>query len=276
LWALHPTEKAFTILVVLFGAICALGLSVQAATAQSQSAIAPSPRIDATNPTDQGWHVNVAPYLWFPGVNGTVGAFGHEDSVHVSASDVLSNFNFGLMGAVEIRYNRIIIPVDFMWVRLKDEKGIPITDDVESVKTQLNEYIFTPKVGYRIVGNSRFKTDALFGLRYWHVGTTLTLQPTQVSNGFSGAANWVDAVAGMRFQAFLTPKVILTIAGDAGGGGSRTRLDYQVVGLLGYKVKRVRLEGGWRYLVIHKQHTGESFIDLAMTGVFLGVVIPVK
>jgi hypothetical protein len=48
------------------------------------------------------------------------------------------------------------------------------------------------------------------------------------------------------------------------------------VGLLGYKVKRVTLQGGWRYMVIHKRHSGESFVDLAMTGVVLGVVIPLK
>jgi hypothetical protein len=102
------------------------------------------------------------------------------------------------------------------------------------------------------------------------------LQPTQVSNGFNGAVSWVDAVAGGRFQALLTPKVRLTIGGDAGGGGSRTRLDYQVVGLVGYKLKRVTVEGGWRYLAIHKEHTGESFVDLAMTGVVIGVVIPLK
>ena len=156
----------------------------------------------------------------------------------------------------------------------QDSKGIPITDNVASVNVKINEYIFTPKVGYRIVDNSRFKTDALFGLRYWHVGTTLALQPTQISNGFYGAANWVDAVAGGRFQVFLTPKAMITIAGDAGGGGSR--LDYQVIGLIGYKLKRVTLEGGWRYLTIHKKHAGESFVDLAMTGVVIGVVIPVK
>jgi len=97
--------------------------------------------------------------LWFAGINGTVGALDHEASVHVSASKVLSYFNFGLMGAVEARYNRIIIPVDFMWVKLKDDKGIPITDDVESVHVKINEYIFTSKVGYRVVDNSRFKTD---------------------------------------------------------------------------------------------------------------------
>ena len=157
---------------------------------------------------------------------------------------------------------------------LKDSKGIPFTDAVESVNVRINEDILTPKVGYRVVDKSRFKADALFGLRYWHLGTTLKLQPTQIGNGFYGAANWVDAVEGARFQAFLTEKAILTIAGDAGGGGAK--LDYQVVGLLGYKLKRLTLQGGWRYLVIHKKHTGDAFIDLAMTGVILGVVIPLK
>ena len=276
LWAVcHPTEEAFTVLVVLFGAICALGLNARAATAQSQSTVASREKADAPDPADQGWHVDVVPYLWFPGINGTVGVLDHESSVHVTARDVLSNFNFGLMGTVEIRYNRIIIPVDFMWVRLKDEKGIPITDDVESVKTKINMDIFTPKAGYRLVDNPRFKTDALFGLRYWHLGTTLTLEP-QISNGFYGSANWVDALAGGRFQVFLTPKFTLTISGDAGGGGSGTKLDYQVVGLLGYKVKRVTLQGGWRYLVIHKAPTSTAFVELAMTGVAIGVVIPVK
>ena len=49
-----------------------------------------------------------------------------------------------------------------------------------------------------------------------------------------------------------------------------------MVGLLGYKLKRVTLQGGWRYLVIHKEHTGRAFADLAMTGVVIGVVIPLK
>jgi hypothetical protein len=148
-----------------------------------------------------------------------------------------------------------------------------VTDEVDSVHVKINEDIFTPKIGYRLISKERFKMDALIGIRYWHLGTTLTLQP-QVGNGYYGAANWVDAVQGMRFQGMLTRNVMLTIAGDAGGGGSL--LDYQVVGLLGYKLKRVTLQGGWRYLVIHKAPGESAYVDLAMTGVALGVVIPVK
>ena len=58
-------------------------------------------------------------------------------------------------------------------------------------------------------------------------GNDVELQPSVLGNSFYSAADWVDAVEGVKFQAMLTPKTILTIAGDAGGGGSR--LDYQVV-----------------------------------------------
>jgi hypothetical protein len=207
--------------------------------------VAASENNDGANPADQGWHVDIAPYLWFAGINGTVGALDHEVSVHASASDVLSYLNFGLMGAVEARYNRIIIPVDFMWVRVKDDKGIPITDDVESVNTKISEYIFTPKGwlppgGQRPVQNGCVVWAAL--LAHWNGADLAAVRNQQ---WYLRSGDWVDAVAGGRFQASLTPKVALTIAGDAGGGGSKTTLDYQVPGLPGYQVKRVTLEGGW-------------------------------
>jgi len=64
----------------------------------------------------------VRSYLWFARINGTVGALDCEASVHVSVRNVCRYFNFGLMGAVDTRYNRIIIPVDFMCVKLKVDK----------------------------------------------------------------------------------------------------------------------------------------------------------
>lgn len=263
------TNLVLRSLFALSVAAIVLASGVNAQTASNGTV---STKAEALDPSEEGWHVDVAPYLWFPGVNGTVAAAGHEASTHVSARDVLSNFDFGLMGFAEIRYNRLIVPVDFMWVKLSDNKGLPFDQGVDSVHVKINEDILTPKVGYRLVSGNKLKLDALIGIRYWHVGTTLTLQPSQAS--FYGPANWVDAVQGARFRVMLAPKVELTIAGDAGAGSSR--LDYQVVGLLGYKLKRVSLQGGWRYLVIHQSPTTRSFIDLAMTGVVVGAVIPLK
>jgi hypothetical protein len=264
-----------TLLVTAFLGVSLTSVGLMpVATGQSQNTMATPAKADTSDPADQGWHVDAAPYLWFAGIDGTVGAAGRQASVHVSAGDVLSNLNIGIMGAVEARYNRIVIPIDFMWVKLSDDKATPLGLVATSVNVKINEDIFTPKIGYRVVSTRRFKADALIGVRYWHLGTTLKLQPSVLGNSFYSSADWVDAVEGAKFQAMLTPKTILTVAGDAGGGGSR--LDYQVVGLIGYKLKRVTLQGGWRYLVIHKQPTNGSFADLAQTGVIVGAVIPLK
>ena len=89
----------FTRLAVL--ALTAMWGLVQVATAQSQDATATPVKTDTSAPDDQGWHVYAAPYLWLAGISGTVGAAGREASIHVSAGDLLSNLNIGIMGAVE-------------------------------------------------------------------------------------------------------------------------------------------------------------------------------
>ena len=62
-------------------------------------------------------------------------------------------------------------------------------------------------IGYRVIDSEKLKVDGLVGFRYWHMGTTLTLQP-QIANGFYDSANWADVVAGARFQAMLSPKLL--------------------------------------------------------------------
>ncbi len=236
------------------------------ASAQTQPAASPAPPTAGAD--DNKWHLTVAPYLWFPAVSGTVGALGHETSVHVSAGDVLSNFNFGIMGAVEARRNRWLVPVDFMWVRLKDTKGIPENDiGLTSITARLTESILTPKVGFRFADTERWKADALFGIRYWHFGESLTLNP--VGRQVSATQNWVDFNLGMRVAAVVTPKMSITVFGDEGAGGSR--LDYQAGGFLGYRIKpTVALLLGWRYLYVDRQDRG-TVINVHETGPVLGI-----
>src|SRR5208337_1944717 len=237
-------------------------------TAEGQTPNAPSSQ-KAASSNDDGWHFIIAPYLWFPGLSGTVGALGHTSSVHVSASDVLSNFNFGLMGAVEASKDRLVFPVDFMWVRLTDDKGLPDTDLGErSVKVYVTESILTPKFGYRVVDTDVWKIDVLAGIRYWHLGENLTLHPS----GFyqSQSANWVDGLFGSKIQLALSPKAALTVFGDVGGGAAA--LDYQAGGLLGYKIKpAVALQIGWRYLYENYRGNHQFIFDVHESGPMLGL-----
>jgi len=248
------------------------GASAQ--TAPDSSVTSPQPKEAST---DAGLHIDLTPYLWFSGMHGTVGVRNQEASVHASFSDIFNYLNIGAMGALEVRYNRVIMPVDFIWMKLSDDKALPVGQQATSLKAKMTETLLTPQIGYRIADGKRVKVDALFGVRYWHLSTDLTLQRNQVLGTFSDSGNWVDAIAGGRITASLTPKAFLTIAGDAGGGSARS--DYQVGGFLGYRISRkCVLQAGYRYLSVnYRPYSKNNFVyDLNVPGLLVGATINLK
>ena len=232
---------------------------------------------DASGPSDNGWHVDVSPYLWFPGLSGTIGILGRNASVHASPGDILSNLGIGLMGAMEVRKNRFVLPVDFMWVKLEADRSTPFNPGVSYINVNVKQAILTPGAGYRIVDQDKLKVDARVGLRYWHLGQNLSFQPSGIFSNSSQSANWVDVVAGGKFEGVLTPKVLVTVIGDAGGGGAA--VDYEIATLLGLKVsKKVLLQAGWRYLdVDYRTNAPALFVyDVHQSGGIAGVTIRLK
>ena len=219
--------------------------------------------------SDDPWKFDIAPYVWLPEVYGTVGALGRDSSVHVTGSDLLSNFNGGLAGFFQARKNRWVIPIDFIWTRLATTQAFPLNQlGQTAVRVELSQTIFTPKFGYRIVDTEHLKVDALAGIRYWHLGNTLTLRPSLLSA--SQSANWVDGVGGANFEFDLTPKVSLTAGGDAGGGGAN--LDYQAVGILKFQPKPLfGFFVGWRYTVIDYRGNRGFIYDVAQSGPLVGL-----
>jgi hypothetical protein len=244
----------------------------------AQGSSSPNSQIESPTPSDDGLHVSITPYLWFAGVHGTTGVLGHDASVHAGFGDIFNYLNIGAMGVLETRYNRVILPVDFLWMKLSDDKGVPVNDlGVQSIKAKMTETMLAPKIGYRIADGKRVKVDALFGIRYWHLSTDLALQPAQTGNKFSDSANWVDAVAGGRIEVAVTPKAFVAIVGDAGGGSARS--DYQVGGFLGYKISRkCALLAGYRHLSVnYRPNSHAQFVyDVDMPGLMIGATINVK
>ena len=242
------------------------------AEAATPATPAPSPVGEPTS----DWHFAVSPYLWFPGVHGTIGAKGHEASVHVSPGDLLSHFRFGLMGLVDTRYKRIVIPVDVMWIRLGANNALPLTDVDVTAKVRGSEFILTPKVGYRLVDSEIVKIDALTGFRYWYFGETLRLSTSANSVKFSSSQNWVDPLVGGRILANLSPKISVSIGGDVGGWNTGSLLDYQFGAILGYRVKpAIVLQAGYRYLSVDYRNSGTT-INVVTSGVLFGATITLK
>jgi hypothetical protein len=242
---------------------------------------APPPQAAKAAP-DDGWHLAVSPYLWFPGVHGT--AVGPEDNglgFKASPSDLLSHFQIGLMGAVEASHKRIITSMDIFWIRLQDNRAIPLPpavgDGAIGASIHATQFFLAPKIGYRLIDQEKIKIDALAGFRFWHFGESLNFNPPTLGLNFNGSQNFVDPLVGGRIQLALSPKIVVNILGDVGGWNTGSKLEYQVVGLLGYKIKpALTLQAGYRYLNLDYPGKHGVVFNVTTAGVLFGATLNLK
>jgi hypothetical protein len=236
------------------------------------------PQAGATG-ADNAWHFATNGYLWFPGVHGTAaGVRGNSLSFRASPGDLLSNSRFGLMGALEVRRNRLVASLDLLWIRLEDDKALPFPRlGATSANMKATEFLLTPKIGFRVINEEKIKIDALAGFRYWYLGENLKFNPSLLGLNFSGSQNFVDPVLGGRIQVALSPRIVVNILGDVGGWDTGSHLEYQVAGLLGYKIRpRWTLHAGYRYLSVD-YHTSRGVVFNATTsGVVFGSTLNLK
>lgn len=234
----------------------------------------PSAAPTSTASSDSDWHLIVAPYLWIPWVYGTIGANGNDARFYATPGELFSHFRFGLLGVVQPSYKRLLLPLDIIWLRLGDDRALPRTPNGTVVNVKADVFVLTPKVGYRVIDSEMIKIDALVGFRYWHLGQNVSF--TTNSLNFSGSQNWVDPLVGGRITGILSPKIEVTIGGDVGGWGVGSQLDYQVFGILGYRIKpALALQAGYRYLDL-RYTNGTRVFAPAMSGPFFGVTINLK
>jgi hypothetical protein len=224
-----------------------------------------------------GWHFDLSPYLWFAGTHGTVGALGRDASVHASAWDLLKHFNFGLMGAAEARHNRFLLTGDLLWIRLSDSSALPFPGlGATSVDVRVGQFIWTSKLGYRVIDGKKFKADANIGARYWHLGQKLNLNPSILGLNITAAQSWADIVLGGRVEVPVGPKVSLTALGDVGGWNATAKLDYQFAGLLNFNVRpKWTISAGYRYLFVDYR-SQSNFYNVVTDGAILGLTYHFK
>jgi hypothetical protein len=72
---------------------------------------------------------------------------------------------------------------------------------------------------------------------------------------------------------------VATIAGDVGGWGTGSQIEYQIAGVLGYKLKpSMTLQAGYRYLYFDYEKGGQAnaVVKTALSGIILGVTLNLK
>jgi len=269
------TSLVFGLLMLCFSSL-AHAQDQPAGAASSQHGPVGSPsRTPAADPGDS-WHADLVAYLWLAGAHGTIGIASHDVDFRASPTDLLQHFRFGLMGTVQVRRGRYVFINDLMWVRLRATNTTTLPTPGQpslSAEAKAWQFIVTPAFGYRFLDGERIKMDAMMlGVRYWHVGSSLQFTPLPFGRTFSKTLNWADPLMGARILFPLSPKVLVTIGGDAGGWGAGAQLDYEIVGSLGYNLSsKFTLSAGYRYLYVDYRPTGDSIYKQAMSGALIGV-----
>ena len=209
-------------------------------------------RAQAGSPTamDDDWHFVLVPYFWFAGIDGNVTVRDRiEVPVEKSFSDVISDFDIGLLGHVEGRKRRLGFAFDVMYLNL----GAPVAAEAPvlgAVSADVRLLVTEGLGFYRVVNgggaDNSSHLDLLVGARY--VGTSARLRSDVLETGKQDL-HWVDAVAGLRFRARLGSRVSLLGRGDVAGFGSS--FTWNVEGDLAIHLsERWALGAGWRHFDI--------------------------
>ncbi|MBY3027080.1 hypothetical protein [Rhizobium leguminosarum] len=223
--------------------------------------------------TPDGWQFTVAPYLWIAGISGDTAAFGlPEAHIDSSFSDVFQNLDFAVMAAAEARYDRFSIIGDVIYTKLGADANTRNGLLATSVDVTSKTFAGLLGVGYAVLDGPSGFLDVVAGARVWSVDTTIgfnggILGGREASDG----ATWIDAMAGIRGNYFLTPEIYLTGWGLVGTGGADVDWDVQLG--LGYKFSdTISAVAGYRALGVDYNDDGFVF-DVVQQGPILGLAI---
>jgi hypothetical protein len=202
---------------------------------------------------DGQWHFNLAPYMWMSGVKGDV-SVANLPSVPVDASfsDILDNFDVGLLGRFEARKDRFGLGADFVWLNL----GVPVAQrQAADVTVDFRQFIAEGIGFYRVASGGRADNpahlDVLAGVRYTTSRSRLsadTIGGVEYDTAFQDLS-WVDALAGLKFRAPLGSKLSILGRTDVAGFGSD--LTWNLEGDLAFLASTHWTFGaGWRHMHI--------------------------
>lgn len=195
-------------------------------------------------PAQDDWNVFVAPYLMGASMSGETTLRGVSVDVDVSASDILSNLQFGAMGVVVARRGDWGFGSDLSWMALGAT--------VRETNVDVNQGAFA-FYGLRRLGSA---ADVTFGLRVNTLQGTFTFKGPDVSRGQD--KTWVDPIAGVTLRTPADRRAQLRLYSEIGGFGAGSDLTWQVFPTVSVRVtKKASLELGYRWLDVDYA-TGEG------------------
>ena len=248
------------------GILCEVGLCLSLCAG---AASAQSPAPSSSSPT-AGWQVELVPYLWGSGVDGTVGIGNRTADVDASFRNVLDHLHFAAMGMVDAHHDRFTLITDVFYTDLRGQAATP-GPLFSSVNPQQKLFIMTPLAGYRVIDNNDSWVDVVGGMRLWQTKSELQFRAGVLpSLDVETSRGWGDAIVGLRARTVIpfASKWWVNTYGDLGGGGSD--FTWQVVGTAGLDFQEhYALVLGYRYLSVDFNRNN-YLLDTALKGPIVG------
>ena len=247
------------------------------------------------------WTFSVMPYLWLPGVDGSLrygppAAGGGSPNVSVDSDTVLRSLDFAFLISGEARKGRWLVATDFIHLDLSSDsstvQSIDFNPGSGSVNvassaldtgsnTRLSGTVWTLVGGYAAVQEPRFSLDVFGGVRYlgleattdWQLSATVTAPPGAQAFARTGSftksdGTW-DAIVGVRGRVKVGEgKWFMPYHLDAGAGDSK--LTWQGMAGIGHSFTWGEVIFAYRYLSYAQD--GNHLVDtLNFGGYGLGV-----
>jgi len=190
--------------------------------------------------TPDRWTVELTPYLWAAGLDGTTAADGTGSEIDTDYKFFsLDNLDLALGTAVEARKGRWGVLGDAMYVEFSD--GF---DRAPGSEVEVSGGVFD-MVGSMAASNGR-PLDLLFGLRYVALKATVDIEPVPRA---TARESWLDPLVGLRYTHVFNERWSVALRGDIGGFGVASDLATNVSAMFGWHINdKLTLRGGYRML----------------------------
>lgn len=141
--------------------------------------------------------------------------------------------------------------LDAIYLDVSDNENVVVFDTGVNADVGLKSWIVNPLVGYQIVDSDSFQIEAIAGVRYLWLETTVKLRNADPSatnfnvNVSEDGRNW-NAVIGLRGELPFASNWFIPYQFDIGAGDSE--FTWQGYAGIGYRFEVLDLAVGYRYL----------------------------
>ena len=221
----------------------------------------------------------VAPYAWLTGLNGTIGAKGHDTKVNAPFVNLAKYFEIGGMIHLEGLYReRVGLFTDFSYSLLGDEtsgKRVSLDGKTSLLLTDVAAFYRVGKFPLGQADNDDMTFDVLAGARIWSLSLMLNSDRRWGGRDLFKNRTWVDPIVGIRTEFHFGKSWRLSLRGGVGGFSISSAITWDATAALGYSLwDHGTLLLGYRAVgVNHDEGSGKNAFkfDATLSGPILGL-----